>query len=285
MELRRSVWWRSVCIIIQIMRINLGEVKAGGARPGRGGRAEEFLRGLPGNAPSMGTGPAVHGSRAQEVRDVQPHPRRRCGTAAAGAQAGAGAGHLRQRPGAGLPRELCRARRRRGGHAGVHRPRRRRGRAQRARLDARGAARMSGRAFIDTAVLVSLFDGRAPERQQAAGALLQGLIADRVAPVVSTHVLQETCAALTGPLGLAAVEALASLQMMEGAGFIIEQVDVPLVWRAAIRSADEDIAFRDALVVETARTARCGVLYSEGLPDGRAFDGVKVRNPFVTPAA
>lgn len=74
---------------------------------------------------------------------------------------------------------------------------------------------------------------------------------------------------------------LAALQMMEGAGFVIENVDVPLVWRAAIRSSDDAIPFWQAMVVEGARAARCGVLYSEGLREGEAFGGLVVRNPYI----
>lgn len=139
---------------------------------------------------------------------------------------------------------------------------------------------MSARAFIDTNVLVYLFDGRAPAKQRAAGQLLQKLAAERVATVISTQVLQEAYVALTRKLAMEPGEALASLHGMEAAGFSIENISAPLIWRGAVLSAQHRITFWDALIIESARAAQCAVLYSEDLQDGRAFDGVTVRNPF-----
>lgn len=86
--------------------------------------------------------------------------------------------------------------------------------------------------------------------------------------------------ALTRKLGMDPGEALAALQMMEGASFVVENVDVGLIWRGAARSAQDRISFRDALIVESARAAQCPLLYTEDLQDGRAFGDVTIRNPF-----
>jgi predicted nucleic acid-binding protein len=139
---------------------------------------------------------------------------------------------------------------------------------------------MSDRAFLDTNVIVYLFDGRVPRKQRAAGELLKRLVDERVVPVVSTQVLQEAYAALTRKLQMGEREALAALQMMEKASFVTEAVDAPLIWRSAARSAQDRISFWDALIVETARKAQCAVLYTEDLQDGRVFEGLLVQNPF-----
>ncbi len=139
---------------------------------------------------------------------------------------------------------------------------------------------MSGRAFVDTNVIVYLFDGRTPAKQRAAGKLLQGLVERRVVPVISTQVLQEAYSALTRKLHMDPGEALAALQMMEGASFVVENVDAPLIWRGATRSVQAQVSFWDALIIESARTAQCAWLYTEDLQHGRSFDGVTVRNPF-----
>jgi predicted nucleic acid-binding protein len=139
---------------------------------------------------------------------------------------------------------------------------------------------MSGRAFVDTNVVVYLFDARDPAKRRRAAALLELLAHGEATPVVSTQVLQEAYVALTRKLGVPAGDALATLQLMEGASFDVHAVDAALVWRAAARSADDRVSFRDALIVETAREAGCAVVYSEDLQHGRDFDGVRVENPF-----
>ncbi|MCZ8131678.1 MAG: PIN domain-containing protein [Steroidobacteraceae bacterium] len=139
---------------------------------------------------------------------------------------------------------------------------------------------MSARAFVDTNVVVYLFDDREPKKRARAVALLERLAQADSVPVVSTQVLQEAYVALTRKVGVPAEEALATLQLMEGASFDVQPVDAKLVWRAAARSAADRLSFWDALVVETARDAGCAVLYSEDLQDGQDFDGVRVANPF-----
>jgi predicted nucleic acid-binding protein len=140
---------------------------------------------------------------------------------------------------------------------------------------------MSGKCFIDTNVLVYLFDSRTPAKQRAAGELLQRLADERTAPIISTQVLQETYAALTRKLGMDEKEALATLMMMDDASFAVRPVDVQLVWKGARRSIDDKLSFWDALIVEAARDAGCSILYTEDLQSGRSFDGVTIENPFV----
>ena len=140
---------------------------------------------------------------------------------------------------------------------------------------------MNDRAFLDTNIIVYLFDGRTPTKQRAAGKLLQKPADEQVVPVVSTQVLQEAYAALTRKLNMNPTEALAALQMMEGASFFVESVDVPLIWRGAARSIDDKLSFWDGLIVESALAAQCTRLYTEDLQRGRTFESVTVVNPFV----
>jgi predicted nucleic acid-binding protein len=139
---------------------------------------------------------------------------------------------------------------------------------------------MSERAFVDTNVIVYLFDEHAPAKQSAAGALMRSFVDGQVVPVVSTQVLQEAYSVLTGKLNLEGATALTLLQKMERSGFIVETTDVPLVWRAANRSIEDKLSFWDSLIVESAIAAQCSVLYTEDLQHGRRFDGLTVVNPF-----
>lgn len=139
---------------------------------------------------------------------------------------------------------------------------------------------MSDKAFIDTNVLVYLFDGRTPAKQRRAADLLQRLVDEGGTPVVSTQVLQETFVALTRKLDMDPQEALGTLQMMNDASFLVQPIDVPMVWRAAERSNEHKISFWDALIIETARASGCTHLYSEDLQAGRSFQNLTVVNPF-----
>ncbi|MFT4102805.1 MAG: PIN domain-containing protein [Burkholderiaceae bacterium] len=139
---------------------------------------------------------------------------------------------------------------------------------------------MNDRAFVDTNVIVHLFDARTPDKRRAAAELLARLAQQADAPVISTQVLQEAFSALTRKLGMDAQEALDTLRLTADGGFTVQPIDVPLVWKAALRSIEDTLSFWDALIVEAARQAGCTVLYSEDMQTGRSFDGLTVRNPF-----
>ena len=74
---------------------------------------------------------------------------------------------------------------------------------------------MSDKAFVDTNILVYLFDSRTPAKQRRAGELLLHLAKEPDAPVVSTQVLQEAYSALTRKLDMDPREALNALKMLE----------------------------------------------------------------------
>lgn len=139
---------------------------------------------------------------------------------------------------------------------------------------------MTDRAFLDTNILVYLFDGESPGKQRAAAELIARLEAERVVRVISTQVLQETCSAVTRKLGVEPATAVHALQLMEKAGFQVEVLHPTLIWRAASRSSADRISFWDGLIVEAALSAQCTRVYSEDLQAGRKFDGLEVINPF-----
>jgi predicted nucleic acid-binding protein len=140
---------------------------------------------------------------------------------------------------------------------------------------------MNGKSFVDTNVLIYLFDHRTPVKQRRAASLLLQLAEVDDAPVISTQVLQEAFVGLTRKLEMDPAEALSTLQMMHEASFTIQSIDAPLIWRAATRTIQDKISFWDSLIVEAAREAGCSVLYSEDMQADRLFDGLKITNPFV----
>lgn len=131
--------------------------------------------------------------------------------------------------------------------------------------------------FVDTNVLVYLFDSDAPEKQARARDLVRE---ERDRLVVSVQVLGEFYVTVTrklaAPLSVEAaaraVDALCELQV---------QVLHPGLVRSAVRrSQSSRLSYWDALIVETALNARADVLFTEDLQDGQAIDGLRIINPF-----
>jgi predicted nucleic acid-binding protein len=141
------------------------------------------------------------------------------------------------------------------------------------------------RAFLDTNVLVYAVD-EADERRRAIARDLLARGADGDGGrdgggfVISTQVLSEFLVAvrrLAIPVGedvaLGIVRDLA-------ASVEIHVPSVADIIGAAERAVREKIHHYDALIVQAAVSAGCGVLITEGLQDGRRFDGVTVTDPF-----
>lgn len=138
---------------------------------------------------------------------------------------------------------------------------------------------MSGRRFVDTNVLVYLFDTDAPAKRKRSRELLA---ADGVEGrlVISTQVLQELFVTLTRKLAvpLPPDQALAILDSLEE--LPVTTIDRPLVRAAAELSIRHRISLWDALIVEAARTGGCRVLLTEDLQHGWEIGGLRVENPF-----
>ncbi len=136
---------------------------------------------------------------------------------------------------------------------------------------------MSDRAFLDTNVLVYLFDRDTPAKQQRAREVLE---AEGGSAAVSTQVLQEFYVTVTRKLGQPLAEKDAEAAVRDLAALEVVPVDTPLVLAAIARSRGDRISLWDALVVESALHAGCRRLLTEDLQDGRLFGRIRVENPF-----
>jgi predicted nucleic acid-binding protein len=139
---------------------------------------------------------------------------------------------------------------------------------------------MASRTFVDTNVLVYLFDADSPEKQARAREVLR----DRVegeGVVVSTQVLQEFFVTVTRKLArpLPADDAEAALRRLNALPVITVEPDQVLA--AALGSRRDRISFWDALILTSASSAGCGDVLSEDLQHGRSFGRVRVVNPFL----
>jgi predicted nucleic acid-binding protein len=140
---------------------------------------------------------------------------------------------------------------------------------------------MTDRSFIDTNVLVYAEASDAPDKQQAALALLKQLY-ETGTGVLSTRVLQEYCNVAIKKLKLPVAHIRAQLDMYEQ--FEVVQI-TPAIIRAGLDlNQTRSVGFYDALIIASAQIAGCNVLFSEDLNTGEVIAGVHLLNPFVLKA-
>jgi predicted nucleic acid-binding protein len=138
---------------------------------------------------------------------------------------------------------------------------------------------MSDRVFVDTNVLVYLFDDGEPKKQEQARARLA---AEKRSSelVVSTQILQELYNALTRGKDPIRLPEDAELAVREAATLTVVPIDTAAVLAAIGRSRRSRLSFWDALVIEAAESAGCGRILTEDLNDGQAHGSLVVDNPF-----
>lgn len=131
--------------------------------------------------------------------------------------------------------------------------------------------------FVDTNVLVYLFDTDSPDKQARAQELLREE-KDRI--VVSPQVLGEFYVTVTRKLA-APVSPDAAAQAVDAlCRFQVQALDSQLVRSAVRRSRLTRLSYWNALIVETALKSGADVLLTEDLQGGQTIDGLRVVNPF-----
>jgi predicted nucleic acid-binding protein len=138
---------------------------------------------------------------------------------------------------------------------------------------------MKERVFVDTNVLVHLFDADDPTKQR----IVQNLLSNRdlrARLILSTQVLQEFYVSVTRKLATPLDPESAFQAVQDLAAFPVIQIDPPLILLAIQRSRKAKVSFGDALILETARTAGATLLYSEDFQDGSVYGGLRIANPF-----
>lgn len=138
---------------------------------------------------------------------------------------------------------------------------------------------MTDRIFLDTNVLVYLYEGHDPLKQQRAKALVRDCIQDE-SGVLSVQVLGEFFTVVTRrlspPLSVeAALEILRTFDVLPA-----QEIDRKLVQRAIDTHREYAISYWDALIVAAAERAGCRRILTEDLNDGQRYHGIAVENPF-----
>lgn len=133
--------------------------------------------------------------------------------------------------------------------------------------------------FVDTNVLVYLFDGDAESKQERARELLrEGHCAERT--VISTQVLGEFYVSVTRKLATPLDPDRARRAVEDLCAFTVAPIRSELVLAAIRRSQRSKLSYWDGLIVETAIDAGAAMLLTEDLKHGQVFDSLRVVNPF-----
>ena len=135
------------------------------------------------------------------------------------------------------------------------------------------------RFFVDTNVLIYLFDDDSPGKKARAQALLDE---EKDQIVLSTQVLGEFYVNVTRKLEEplspdAAAQAVEDFSRLE-----VQSITPELVLAAVRRSRSSLLSYWDSLIVETARSAGAAILYTEDLQHGQEIDGLRIVNPFAS---
>jgi predicted nucleic acid-binding protein len=138
---------------------------------------------------------------------------------------------------------------------------------------------MSGKAFVDTNVLIYAHDADAGDKHEVAKGLLRNLWLERTG-VLSTQVLQEFYVNATRKIRHPLPKPAARSVVNTYAAWCVDGITPADVATAFQIEDDSRIGFWDALIVAVA--ARCGArrLLSEDLSAGQVIAGVTIVNPF-----
>lgn len=138
---------------------------------------------------------------------------------------------------------------------------------------------MSAAVFVDTNVFLYARDAGEPVKQPRAAAWLELLWRERLGRT-SVQVLCEYYVNVTRKLdpGLSHAAAWDDLQTLFA--WEPQPVDEALVRRAREVERRHRLSWWDSMVVAAAQLQRCGLLLTEDMLDGGAYDGVTVRSPF-----
>jgi predicted nucleic acid-binding protein len=139
------------------------------------------------------------------------------------------------------------------------------------------------RCFLDSNILAYADSPDEPTKQGQAISLIKQL-RDAQAGVISTQVLNEYCNVALNKLKLPHANVRTRLRFWQQ--FEVCLVTPEIIAQAVDLHQTRSISYYDALIVASAQTAGCTVLYSEDMNVGESFAGTRIVNPFaVVPAS
>jgi predicted nucleic acid-binding protein len=136
------------------------------------------------------------------------------------------------------------------------------------------------RSFVDTNVLVYAYDTTAGSKRDRARSLLAELW-ESGEGCVSVQVLQEFFVNATRKVPRPLDPAFAATVIADLSHWRVHAPGPGDVLTAIESHRRQDISFWDAMIVCSAASLGCQVMYSEDLSPGRQYEGVRVQNPFL----
>ena len=134
------------------------------------------------------------------------------------------------------------------------------------------------RIFLDTNILVYVYDLRDPQKQVKAHELVRSIIHHQTG-VISTQVLQEFASVALTKLHHSVDAVIHELIILESLEVV--QVNPKLIRHGVELIERYQLHFWDAILLAAAEEAGCDQLYSEDFPDGTIYNSVLVMNPLV----
>jgi predicted nucleic acid-binding protein len=142
---------------------------------------------------------------------------------------------------------------------------------------------MTGRVFVDTNVLVYAHDIDAGDKHKVAAERIVELWESR-SGLISVQVLQEFYVTVTRKIPAPIPRAVARSILANYSVWHLETAGPETVLAASEIEERYQLSFGDALIVAAAAQGGADVLLTEDLASGQTIEGVRILNPFETPA-
>jgi predicted nucleic acid-binding protein len=135
--------------------------------------------------------------------------------------------------------------------------------------------------FVDSNILVYLFDDADPAKKATATRLIDAAV-DNESATISFQVVQEVLNTVTRKLAVPLRPERAQFMLDEVLSPIWRVWPTPDLYHQAIRIHGRyQYGFYDALIIAAALEAGCDRLLTEDLQHGQVIEGVRIENPFV----
>lgn len=141
--------------------------------------------------------------------------------------------------------------------------------------------RSGGRRFVDSNVFVYAYDASAGHKRESARELISGLWRTGYG-CLSVQVLQEVFVNVTRKVSKPLTVREAATLVEDLSAWTVHSPGPRDVLSAVELHERTGVTFWDAMILTSARSLGCEILYSEDLNPGQSYDGVLAVNPLQT---
>lgn len=136
---------------------------------------------------------------------------------------------------------------------------------------------MRDKVFIDTNILIYMQSGMDPAKMETSRQLFLKSSSEHLI-VLSTQVLQEFFVAMTRKLHYDPITIKQLLGLFDD--FEIVTINTSIIFDAIDTSILNQLSFWDSLIICSAVSSHCKVIYTEDMNHGQLIRGVEIVNPF-----